>query len=95
MPGKHWVWDSFKAKVNKIVAIMILNTHILPLESVRFRSNDEVLLNNIMVFDPVDVMNTDNDVDGCYILVDKLRDCVIHSLSTDNGMARDYWKHKN
>ena len=71
MPGRHWIWDSFKAKLAKVSTIMILNGHILPRDILQFRSAEENLLNHVMAFDHVDVLNHDNDGTGVYIIVDK------------------------
>ena len=94
MPGRHWVWDSFRSKVKKITAVMIFNGHIVPHDSMKYRTAEDVLLNDVMVFDPIDVMQQEGDYDGSYLVVDKVRNIPILALSTDEGIGAAYWKHK-
>ena len=56
---------------------MIFYGHIIPQESIKYRTSEDVLLNDVMVFDPVDVMLQKGDYDGCYVIVDKVRNIPI------------------
>jgi len=94
MPGRHWVWDSFKCKLPKMVAIMIFNGHIIDKGSIGYRNMEDVLLNEPMAFENFDIFGTDTDLDGVYLLVDKVKNTIIHSLSTDEGISNAYLKHK-
>ena len=43
-PNKHWVWDSYKSKLNLISTILIAAGHIVPNDILQFRCNDVSLL---------------------------------------------------
>ena len=93
MPGRHWVWTSFKSKVKKIAALMILNGHIIDYDILKFSSEGEVLLSNVTKFTTLDLSEMSSDIDGNYVVVDKKRAAVIRSGAAEVGILRRWKEH--
>ena len=87
MPGRHCVWDSFKSKVIFFASIMILSGHIIQTEDLRFRKDDENILNTLNHFLNVNILDKSDDIDGYYVVVDTKRSIVIRSGAAASGMA--------
>ena len=71
MPGRHWVWTSFRSKVKKIATLMILNGHIIDYDVLKFSNEREVLLSDVSKFTSLNTAVTSSDIDGNYVVVDK------------------------
>ena len=71
MPGRHWVWASFRSKVKKIAALMILNGHIINYDVLKFSNEREVLLSDVTKFTTLNSAETFLDIDGNYVVFDK------------------------
>ena len=44
LPGRHWVWNSFRIKLKKIAAMMIMSGHIVEYNDLSYRNDDECIL---------------------------------------------------
>ena len=90
---RHWVWNSFKAKVKKISAIMILSGHIINFERLQFRLEDDNLLNFVNSFTTLSNSDDSQDCDGNYVVVDTTRSLVIRSGAAEVGIMRRWQEH--
>ena len=74
-PNKHWVWDSYKSKLNA--------GHIVPNDILQFRCNDVSLLSSEANFDRLETNPVHRDVRGTYLIVDAKRSEVVLSGIAD------------
>ena len=74
---------------------MIICEHLITFDILKYRGLDECLLNGVIVFDLLDVVKDDKDMNGIYLICDKVRNIAIHSAATEKGFGKAYWKHKN
>ena len=93
MPGRHWVWNFFSNKINKISALMIVSSHIISYEDMKLRSSDECLLSNRDCFKCYNNFNHDNDIDGNYIIYDQNRQVYIRSGIAASDLFRRWKDH--
>ena len=93
MPGRHWVWTSFKSKVKKIAALMILNVHIIDYDVLKFSSEKVVLLSDVTKFTTLDLAEPSSDIDRNYVVVDKKRTIVIRGGVAEVGIMRRWKEH--
>ena len=93
MPGRHWVWESFKAKLKKICGLMILSGHIISSDRLEFRFEDENLLNHVSAFRTIDMTVIDDNVDGNYVVVDSKRSMIIRCGAAEVGIIRRLKEH--
>ena len=91
--GRHWVWDSLKSKMMKIVAMMIMSGHIVTYNDVLFRNDDETLLSSRQHFVHVDMIMTDGNIDGNYLVYDNKRHSIFRSGMAEVGMSRRWKEH--
>ena len=93
MPGRHWVWASFRSKAKKIAALMILNGHIIDYDVMKFSNEREVLLSHVTKFTTLDLAEPSADIDGNYVVVDNKRAIVIRSGAAEVGILRRWKEH--
>ena len=72
---------------------MILSGHIIQAEDLRFRKDDENILNTLNHFKNVNILDKSDDIDGCYVVVDTKRSIVTRSGAETSGIARRWKEH--
>ena len=70
-PNKHWVWTSFKMKLNIISVTMLVARHVVEHELLKFRDKDKELLSLASNFKSIDVSSDGDGDKGNYLLLDK------------------------
>ena len=80
LPGRHWVWDSLRGKLTKILAMMVLSKHIINYNDLKYRNNDECLLCNLCRFILVAALYDDDDLDGSYLVYDTKKGINLRSV---------------
>ena len=64
LPERHWVWNSLRSTFSKISAMMILSNHIVKLEYLKYRNDDECLFCKRNKFVSMEVLDDNDDMDG-------------------------------
>ena len=87
--GVHWVWKSFRLKVEKIATMMVLSNHIIPFIHLKNRKRDECILNSENNFFRVE----QQELDGNYLVLDVSRNKIIRSGCALKGMYSRWKSH--
>ena len=72
---------------------MILSGHIIQAEDLRFRKDDENILNTLNHFKNMNILDKSDDIDVYYVVVDNKRYIVIRSGAAASDIARRWKKH--
>ena len=92
---KHWVWNSFRSKVNKIAVLLMMTGHVLDYDKLLYKSSNEALLGTTKNLRNIDLNGPDKDLIGNYVLVDKKCSTVIYSSVTVTAFVKEWTKHFN
>ena len=95
LADKHWVWNSFRSKVRKIVVLLMINGHVTEYDHLLYKSSNETLLATTQNLRNIDLNGPDKDLIGNYLLVDKKRSTVIYSSVTVSSFLKERTKHFN
>ena len=68
LPSQHWVWDSLRSKMDKILSIVIASGHLVKEYEVQYRTCDESLLPTIDKFTTVCEGFVEDDHDSNYLV---------------------------
>ena len=74
---------------------MIVSGHITSFYDIDYRTRDDSLLQASVNFVKVSDTVKDNDIGGCYLVLDKKRNVIIRSGMTGVGMKRRCTEHIN
>jgi len=91
LPGRHWVWNSFRIKLKKIAAMMIMSGHIVEYNDLNYRNDDECILSQRHNF--IAASSEEEDLDGSYLSFDKKRSLHFRSGTAEVGMNRRWKEH--
>ena len=86
LPGRHWVWNSFRIKLKKIAVMMIMSGHIVEYNDLNSRNDDKCILSQRHNF--IAASSSEEDLDGSYLSFDKKRSIHFRSGTAEVGMNR-------
>ena len=90
-PGVHWVWDSFTYMLPNIFAVIILSEHTVENKELLLCSQAESLLKDSNHV--IEVTETENNLDGNYLVLDSKRNSFIPSGCAEMGIVNRWKEH--
>ena len=91
LPGRHWIWYSFRIKLKKIAAMMIMSGHIIEYHDFHCRKDDECILSQR--HNSIKASSSEDDLDGSHLCFDEKHSLLIRSGTAEVGMNKRWKEH--